>query len=378
MKTFIIYPDKARALGNVMNNNSNVLDMVEVNSNVIPLLDEEHPITPEEGNQYCPPMTVDYDNLQFPIFQMNVLGSLYDTSLTLEVSANALYVGDEVTITATLRDNNGNLLDGAIAFKCGNDCITNGNNTGENVVYANTSNGVVSFTYAFDSMGEYTIEAHSLGTNRYHVAETTENINVSKKQITISIEGITNNESYEEDIPFTVRLLNSNNQIVSGLGYSITLDGEPFDTGTSSQQGENFTLSNLDAGSHTIEVYYPGNNIYDSSTESIGFTFVKVPDVILDFNVTTAYPQYNMSVGDLSVGAYYDTVPISNATVTVTFRETPNGSGIGYTVVTNSSGEAIKNGVGLKDNFTYYVTIVIYDEGMNLIGDINTRFNPND
>lgn len=378
MKTFIIYPDKARALGNVMNNNSNVLDMVEVNSNVIPLLDEEHPITPEEGNQYCPPMTVDYDNLQFPIFQMNVLGSLYDTSLTLDVSANALYVGDEVTITATLRDNNGNLLDGAIAFKCGNDCITNGNNTGENVVYANTTNGVVSFTYAFDSMGEYTIEAHSLGTNRYHVAETTENINVSKKQITISIEGITNNESYEEDIPFTVRLLNSNNQIVSGLGYSITLDGEPFDTGTSSQQGENFTLSNLDAGSHTIEVYYPGNNIYDSSTESIGFTFVKVPDVILDFNVTTAYPQYNMSVGDLSVGAYYDTVPISNATVTVTFRETPNGSGIGYTVVTNSSGEAIKNGVGLKDNFTYYVTIVIYDEGMNLIGDINTRFNPND
>lgn len=378
MKTFIIYPDKARALGNVMNNNSNVLDMVEVNSNVIPLLDEEHPITPEEGNQYCPPMTVDYDNLQFPIFQMNVLGSLYDTSLTLDVSANALYVGDEVTITATLRDNNGNLLDGAIAFKCGNDCITNGNNTGENVVYANTSNGVVSFTYAFDSMGEYTIEAHSLGTNRYHSAKTTENINVSKKQITISIEGITNNESYEEDIPFTVRLLNSNNQIVSGLGYSITLDGEPFDTGTSSQQGENFTLSNLDAGSHTIEVYYPGNNIYDSSTESIGFTFVKVPDVILDFNVTTAYPEYNMSVGDLSVGAYYDTVPISNATVTVTFRETPNGYGIGYTVVTNSSGEAIKNGVGLKDNFTYYVDIVIYDEGMNLIGYINTRFNPND
>lgn len=377
MKTFIIYPDKARALGNVMNNNSNVLDMVEVNSNVIPLLDEEHPITPEEGNQYCPPMTVDYDNLQFPIFQMNVLGSLYDTSLTLEVSANALYVGDEVTITATLRDNNGNLLDGAIAFKCGNDCITNGNNTGENVVYANTSNGVVSFTYAFDSMGEYTIEAHSLGTNRYHVAETTENINVSKKQITISIEGITNNESYEEDIPFTVRLLNSNNQIVSGLGYSITLDGEPFDTGTSSSQGESFTISNLDAGTHTIEVYYPGNNIYDSSTESIGFTFVKVPDVILDFNVTTAYPQYNMSVGDLSVGAYYDTVPISNATVTVTFRETP-GSGIGYTVVTNSSGEAIKNGVVLKDNFTYYVTIVIYDEGMNLIGYIDTRFNPND
>ncbi len=357
MKTFIIYPDKARALGNVMNTNSKVEDMIGVNSNPIILLDEN-------GE----PETVQYDNFQFPKFQMNVLGSLYDTSLTLDVSANALYVGDEVTITATLRDNNGNLLDGAIAFKCGNDCITNGNNTGENVVYANTSNGVVSFTYAFDSMGEYTIEAHSLGTNRYHVAETTENINVSKKQITISIEGITNNESYEEDIPFTVRLLNSNNQIVSGLGYSITLDGESFDTGTSTSQGESFTLSNLDAGTHTIGVYYPGNSMYESSTESIGFTFVKVPDVILDFNGVEYYPQSNQVRGDVSFGIYYGTVPIANHTVTLSFRLSQSSS-TSRTVVTNSLGEGVITNIGLPYG-DVNVNIIVFDEEMNIIGDV--------
>ena len=74
MKSFKIFPDKARALGNVMNTNSKVEDMIGVNSNPIILLDEN-------GK----PETVQYDNFQFPKFQMNVLGSIYETSLDTEM-----------------------------------------------------------------------------------------------------------------------------------------------------------------------------------------------------------------------------------------------------------------------------------------------------
>ena len=239
MKSFKIFPDKARALGNVMNTNSKVEDMIGVNSNPIILLDEN-------GE----PETVQYDNFQFPKFQMNVLGSLYETSLTLNVSTNSPYVEDNITITATLRDNNNELLDGSIAFYCGNDCITNGNNTGNNDVYASTTNGVVSFNYSFDSMGEYIITARSVATNRHHSSESFEEISVSKKPVNIWINSVSDSGNdgsiddtgynnvggsdsyigssteYNDEIKFKVQLVNSNDQPITGLSYSITLDGE--------------------------------------------------------------------------------------------------------------------------------------------------------
>lgn len=359
MKTFKIYPDKARALGNVMNNNSNVEDMVGVNSNIRALVDSEHPVTLGDGSQYTPQCTVDYDNLEFPIFQMDVLSSLYDTSLTVNVSSDNCYVGDSITITATLRDNNDELLDGSIAFYCGDDCITNGNNTGEDVVYASTTNGTVSFNYSFDSMGEYSIRAVSLATNMHHSATSTRALSVSRKQVSFNINGI-NDSTYVHDIPFTVQLIN-NNQTVVGLPYSITLDGEDFDTGTSSNNGESYTINNLDVGLHNITFYFGGNTLYASCSETIEFHNGKVPDYmeITFVNPSTNYQNHTVN-GNMTIAIYSETLPVEGMPVTVTI--TP--SGINRTgLVTDSNGEVTFSFTGLRFDVGNTVTVVTSDNG---------------
>ena len=337
MNTFMIYPDKVRALGNVMNNNSNVEDMVEVNSNVIAVMDENNPVTLEDGNQYVPPCTVDYDNLQFPIFRMGVLKSLYDTSLTLNVSNDSPYVGDNITITATLRDSNGDLLDGSIAFKCGNDYITNGNNTGGTSSYANTTNGVVSFPYSFGSMGEYTIKACSLQTNRYHCSKTSETVTVSKKQISIEIDGIEDSTTYLDEIPFTVQLY-YNDQPLAGLEYSITLDGDVFDTGISTINGESYTMSNLSLGTHTIEVYCPGNNMYGSCSETIEFYDAKIPEVFINTTIISKDTTNRVANVGLVVEVYSETNPVENMPLDIHIINTSTNYIINIPNSTDSSG----------------------------------------
>lgn len=375
MKSFKIFPDKARALGNVMNTNSNVGDMVGVNSNIIPLLNEEHPISLDDGGEYVPPATVGYDNFQFPIFQMEVLGSLYETSLTLNVSTSTPYVGDNITITATLRDNNNELLDGNIAFYCGNDCITNGNNTGNNDVYASTTNGVVSFNYSFDSMGEYIITARSVATNMHHSSESFEEVSVSKKPVNIWINSVSDSGNdgsiddtgynnvggsdsyigssteYNDEIKFKVQLVNSNGQPITGLSYSITLDGESFDTGTSTANGEIYTISNLDSGEHTLLVYWPGNNMYASSTETIEVYNGSQLEVYVYYEATDLVnPGSHVYTGILEVDVYYGTNPVSGLPITIL---------IGNDVIsdtTNSSGSVVLNGL-LMGEGTYSVVV---------------------
>ena len=352
MKSFKIFPDKARALGNVMNTNSKVEDMIGVNSNPIILLDEN-------GE----PETVQYDNFQFPKFQMNVLGSLYETSLTLNVSTSTPYVGDNITITATLRDNNNELLDGSIAFYCGNDCITNGNNTGNNDVYASTTNGVVSFNYSFDSMGEYIITARSVATNRHHSSESFEEISVSKKPVNIWINSVSDSGNdgsiddtgynnvggsdsyigssteYNDEIKFKVQLVNSNGQPITGLSYSITLDGQSFDTGTSTANGEIYTISNLDSGEHTLTVYCPGNNMYASSTETIEVYNGSQLEVYVSYEATDLVnPGSHLYTGILEVDVYYGTNPVSGLPITILIGN--------YDIsdTTNSSGSVVING----------------------------------
>lgn len=364
MKSFKIFPDKARALGNVMNTNSKVEDMIGVNSNPIILLDEN-----------AEPETVQYDNFQFPIFQMEVLGSLYETSLTLNVSTNSPYVGDNITITATLRDNNNELLDGNIAFYCGNDCITNGNNTGNNDVYASTTNGVVSFNYSFDSMGEYIITARSVATNMHHSSESFEEVSVSKKPVNIWINSVSDSGNdgsiddtgynnvggsdsyigssteYNDEIKFKVQLVNSNGQPITGLSYSITLDGESFDTGTSTANGEIYTISNLDSGEHTLTVYWPGNNMYASSTETIEVYNGSQLEVYVYYEATDLVnPGSHVYTGILEVDVYYGTNPVSGLPITIL---------IGNDVIsdtTNSSGSVVLNGL-LMGEGTYSVVV---------------------
>lgn len=347
MKSFKIFPDKARALGNVMNTNSNVGDMVGVNSNIIPLLNEEHPISLDDGGEYVPPATVDYDNFQFPIFQMEVLGSLYETSLTLNVSTNSPYVGDNITITATLRDNNNELLDGNIAFFCGDDCITYGNNTGENVIYASTTNGVVSFTYSFDSMGEYIIKAVSPPTHMHHCAETTESIIVYKHPISIRIYGdntqdngqdndgddsindngyasindsdnLGSSNEYIDEIQFKVLLYDSVNEPITGLPYYISLDGESFDAGTSTANGKIYTISNLDSGEHTLGVYCPGNQFYGSNHETVEVSNgIHLFDIYVSYDTTSWNAEQHLAIGDLKVDIYHDTNPVAGLPLTL-------------------------------------------------------------
>lgn len=347
MKSFKIYPDKARALGNVMNTNSNDGDMEGVLCEPRLVLD---------GNDQVE--TVDYDNLDFPVFEIGVLESVYSASLELEVPSGA-YVTDQVTITATLRDSNSQLLEGSIAFFCGNDCITGGTNTGNTVTYANTTNGTVSFNYSFDSMGEYSIRAVSLATNMHHSATSTRALSVSKKQVSFNINGI-NDSTYVHDIPFTVQLIN-NNQIVVGLPYSITLDGEEFDTGTSSNNGESYTINNLDVGLHNITFYFGGNTLYASCSETIEFHNGKVPDymgITLD-NLSMNY-QNHTGNGNMTIAIYSETLPVEGMPVTVTI--TP--SGINRTgLVTDSNGEVTFFFTGFRIDVDNTVTVVTSDNG---------------
>lgn len=346
MNTFMIYPDKVRALGNVMNNNSDVKDMSGVYSNIMALVDENNPIAlPDEG-EYFPPETVEYDNLPFPIFQMRVQEELYSTSLILAVSSNTCYVGDTVTITATLRDNHNELLDGNLTFKCGDDCITNGTNTGNNNNgYAHTTNGVVSFTYSFDSMGEYIISAESLETNRYHSAKASKTVTVTKRQVSIWVDGILDSSPYYDDeIPFTVQF------DTFGLGYSIFIDEDLFDTNISTMYGESYTISNLDPGPHTLTVSYPGNNFYESCSETIEFENGKLPEVSITKEGTA-----------LIVEVYGVSAPIPNMDITGKLSGGNLPTPMTYILNTDSSGRAVMPINGVTGQITLTVTTSEFD-----------------
>ena len=346
MNTFMLYPDKVRALGNVMNNNSNVNDMKGVFCNVIALVDDDNPITLPDGGESFPPETVEYDNLPFPLFEMRVLEELYSSHLTLNISRTNCYVGDTVTITATLRDNNNGLLEGNLTFKCGDDYITNGTNTGNNNNgYAHTTNGEVSFIYSFDSMGEYIISAESLETNRYHSAKSSKTVTVTKRQVSILVDGILDSSPYYDDeIPFTVQF------DTYGLGYSIFIDEDLFDTGISTMYGESYTISNLDPGPHTLTVSYPGNNFYESCSETIEFENGKLPEVSITKEGTA-----------LIVEVYGVSAPIPNMSLTCKLSGGNIPTPMNIIDNTDSSGRFVVPINGITGNITLTVATSEFD-----------------
>ena len=336
MKTFMIYPDKARALGNVMNNNSNIEDMTGVLCDPTMLHDNG-------GN----PLTVEYEGAPFPIFQIGVLGDVYSAFLSLEVSDNPIYAEENMVITATLRDIGDELIDGKIAVFCGVDCITNGINTGSDVVYANTTNGVLSFNYSFDDIGEFVLNAVSLGTNTHHRTQaTSEVILVTKKEIILNIDGLNISDIFSttDDISFTVQLLEGNSPI-AGLIYDILLDGELFDSGTSTNNGEEYTISNLEAGTHTIKVSYDGNNIFNKGITSREIYVVNYVELEGSMSLSSTEAHRGDTVTATAIVLDEDENPVEG--VTVVLYSYLNENGLEPTPV----GSHITNSEGIV-NFT--------------------------
>ena len=113
-------------------------------------------------------------------------------------------------------------------------------------------------------------------------------------------------------------------------------DNESFDTGTSTANGEIYTITNLDLGQHDLEVYFPGNVVYESCSESIEVHNGPSLEVSVDFDERDYNPNNHTLIGYFWVTVYYETNPVVGIPLTITID-----NNITINDTTDSNGEVV-------------------------------------
>lgn len=156
MESFELRPDKARALGNVMDSKDDETRMVAGYSIISK-----------------PDTTVDYDHIDFPLFNMAVDPDMYKTVLTLSASKTSLAINETAILTAKIVDKNNNPIQGlTIDFYQGS--------TSSASVVTN-SDGVATYNFSKNSLSTTVITAEFSGTSRYGESTASVTVNVNSK-----------------------------------------------------------------------------------------------------------------------------------------------------------------------------------------------------
>lgn len=260
--------------------------------------------------------TATVNGVSMPILSEEYVEGSGVPNLVVATNQNSYYVGDTVSVTATLKDSEDNLIDGHIAFFVGDDCITGGTNTGDYVRYAETTNGVITFNYSFGTSGSYVIHAVTLANNTYTSVSVNKGISVSKKTVTISVTGLEDRSTYAANVPIDV-LLKVNNVAFAGLDYLIFLDGVEVEYRASTVNGESYTLEIPAIGKHTVEVIFPADDMYTGVHETITFYDGKQPEINTSWTITSRDTSNRTVNGNFVVNLAFENSPINGMPVTI-------------------------------------------------------------
>ncbi len=194
------------------------------------------------------------------------------TKTSIDVSPKEVNIGDKVTITPTVTFEGKNLGvgDGKVAI------YINGVKKGE------TDPGV-GFDYTTESSGTFTVKAEYLGKDNYLKSNSSDDsFKVNKLNATLSVNP--NNTNIELGSKITLTSTLTPEDATGTISYTSD-DGQ---TGT----GLSFDYTPTSEGTHTVTVYYGGNDKYNNITEYIIVNAFKSSSSInIDELITRVYGQ---------------------------------------------------------------------------------------
>jgi hypothetical protein len=171
----------------------------------------------------------------------------YETTLT--VDSPTVKVDDEVTITATLVDENNNpVTHGRIEFK------DQDGNPLKTIFLSNGDEPVYTYTSTVEGVAEIT--AQYIGTYKYDSDTATSVVTTEKTDVTIITDESEYSGLFGEDIPVTIRIVDDEGNAITQGTIRISEDGEVIATITITGEESIYNANYPQAGAHTLVISY--------------------------------------------------------------------------------------------------------------------------
>jgi hypothetical protein len=216
-----------------------------------------------EGNSYSLSQTA----------TVNVIPTV--TSISLSLSETTAYVGDILTLKATLQANQGALSGQTVSF------LVNGTSIGSAIT---DTSGTATLNYQLNiAPGNYIITAQFLPTGSYGGSIATATLSVSAIPTTISLDAPTS-VTTGDSVTITATLTGNGNGI-SGQTVIFSVQGKPIGSGMTDTSGKaiiTYTV-NLIPGTYVINATFQGNTKYKPVN---GFTNLIVKPLLTELNLT--------------------------------------------------------------------------------------------
>ncbi|MBO7719107.1 MAG: Ig-like domain repeat protein, partial [Methanosphaera sp.] len=182
----------------------------------------------------------------------------YDTTLT--VNSPTVYVDDEVTITATLVDENNNpITTGRIQFK---------DQDGNTLLSVNLANAEPVYTYTTTVEGTEEITVNYIGTYKYNANTATAVITTEKIPVTINTDEDEYSGLFGDDTPITITVEDNDGNAITRGTIIISEDGEEIASIQLSGEEIVYNANYPEVGAHTLVISYTDDK-YEASDKEV-------------------------------------------------------------------------------------------------------------
>ncbi len=244
--------------------------------------------------------------------------SKVETQITIDPIADAK-VGDQITVTGTLEDTEGNPVDGDVIV------------TINGVDYpATATDGEFEVPYTVTTEGTNSVTVTYNGDDKYTSASDSTTFTSSKTETELTVDPIAD-ANVGDNVTVSGTLTDTEGNPIANQNVTINVNGNTTTVPTDNNGNYNYNYTVTKDGTNNVTVTYNGDDKYTSSTKTDTFRSSKVNATV------TVNPVADSTVGDrvTITGTLEDTngKAIANTNVTVTIN------GVNYTVRTDSNGD---------------------------------------
>ncbi|MGL4670435.1 MAG: hypothetical protein ACRCVG_07600 [Methanobacteriaceae archaeon] len=274
-------------------------------------------------------------------------GIRINTNIVVD-AINSTRIGDNVTISGILLDENSNPVSGA------NVTIVV---DGVSWIVVTDSSGIFTLNYTVDRSGIITVIYKYDGNETYNPSSNSTSFEGLKLNTTININNI-NNTKISNNVNISGILLDENNNPISNGTITIIINGIATNVTTNNTGGFNYEYTVNTTGHILVTYEYSGNNTFNPSFNSTSFEGLKLNTTININNITNTRIGDNVTINGTLVDENNN--PITGANVTIVI------DGISGIVITDSSGIFTLNYTVIRSGI---ITVIYKYDG-------NDTFNP--
>ncbi|RAP43657.1 MAG: hypothetical protein BZ136_09460 [Methanosphaera sp. rholeuAM74] len=251
------------------------------------------------------------------------LTSTINTTVTVN-SISAVELNNDVTITGTLKDNDGNILGNSVVK-------VTVNGADEYAVTDNT--GSYKYTTTTKNVGTNNVTVTYEGSSKYNPSTQATTFIVNKEKTIIIIDKI-DNVAFNDNVTITGKYITANGIPLKNTTVKITINGITVGVKTDKNGVFTYTTQAKTMGTNNVSISFAGNSKYEGATNTTTFRVIKQDTLITINPIKTVAYNENVTI----TGTYKDANgnPLKNTTVKINI----NGKTVGV--------KTDKNGV-----FTY-------------------------